>query len=191
MFRITQRQYEIILRQAEGCYPQETGGVLGGREDTILGVLPIFNKDISAPDVSYGITGEDMARAFGFLKKHDLEYFGIYHSHPKGVPFPSDQDLMHNQKYLFIIGLRDRYNPELAAYRIEKDKIVQEPIKIVNDSGFTVVDIRTGKPQLSENVSRKEMEKLERMINDHINGVEIIYPKMQPVWDASTFSTMA
>jgi hypothetical protein len=35
------------------------------------------------------------------------------------------------------------------------------------------------------------MDKLARMINDHIHGIEIIYPKMQPVWDASTFSTMA
>ncbi|MCX5725793.1 MAG: M67 family metallopeptidase [Candidatus Saganbacteria bacterium] len=191
MFKITERQYEIILRQAEGCYPQETGGILGGKDDTVLGVLPIFNKEISAPDVSYGITGEDMARAFAFLRKYDLEYFGIYHTHPKGIPFPSEQDLAHNQKYLFIIGLKDRYNPELQAYRIEKNRIIQEQIKIVNDSGFTVIDIHTGKPQLSENVSHEEMDKLARMINDHIHGIEIIYPKMQPVWDASSFSTMA
>lgn len=191
MFKITQRQYEIIMRQAQGCYPQETGGVLGGQEDAILGVLPIFNKDISKPYVSYGITGEDMARAYAFLRKHNLEYFGIYHSHPKGIAFPSRQDLMHHQRYLFIIGLKDRYNPELQAYRIEKEEITPEPIRIVDDRGFKVVDIHTGKPKLSEYVSDEEMEKLAKSIDDHIHGREIIYPKMQPVWDASTFSTMA
>ena len=191
MFKITERQYEIIMRQAQGCYPEETGGVLGGREDTILGVLPIFNKDISKPYVSYGITGEDIVRALAFLKKHNLEYFGIYHTHPKGIAFPSKQDLMHHQRYLFIIGLKDRYNPELQAYRIEEEKIIPETIKVVNDSGFTVVDIVTGKPKLSESISHEEMEKLAKMIDDHIHGREILYPKMQPTWDASTFSTMA
>ena len=44
MFIITERQYSIIMKQAQACYPQETGGFLGGRENTILGILPIPNK---------------------------------------------------------------------------------------------------------------------------------------------------
>ncbi|MGB9613577.1 MAG: Mov34/MPN/PAD-1 family protein [Candidatus Margulisiibacteriota bacterium] len=192
MFKITERQYNIIMQQAQACYPQETGGILGGREDTILGVLPIPNKVLQNRTEAFGITAEDIERAYQFLVKHNLEYLGVYHSHPRGIPYPSEQDLAHHQKYLFIIGLRDRYNPELYAWRIENGKVYPEDIKIMSDIGVTVIDIRTGKPKLSENVSRQEMDRLANMIDEMIAGRRPIYPKLDPTrWDASTFSTFA
>ena len=190
MFKITERQYLIIMRQAQGCYPYETGGILGGKEQTVLGVLPIYNKDLNKPKESYGITTEDLLRGEAFLKKYDLEFLGLYHTHPQGVPFPSDKDLSHGQKYLFIIGLADRYNPELRAYRIEQGEIVPEPIKIISDEGMTVLDIHADKPLLAQNATLLEMQQLSDMIDDIIYG-EAKYPKMPPVWEASNFSTMA
>ena len=151
MFIITERQYNIIMKQAQACYPQESGGFLGGRENTILGVLPIPNKVVQGRNEVFGITAEDIELAYRFLVKHKLEYMGIYHSHPKGAPYPSEQDLSHKQKHLFIIGLEDRNNPALYAWRVEEGQVIQEDIKIVSDSGVTVIDIVTGKPKLSEN----------------------------------------
>jgi len=180
------------MQQAQACYPQETGGILGGRDDTILGVLPIPNKVLQNRTETFGITSEDIERAYHFLVKHNLEYLGVYHSHPRGVPYPSEQDLAHHQKYLFIIGLRDRYNPELYAWRVEEGKVYPEDIKIISDIGITVVDIHTGKPKLSENVSRQEMDRLANMIDEMIAGKRPVYPKLDPTrWDASTFSTFA
>ncbi len=190
MLKITKRQYDIIMSQAQAAYPQECGGILGGREDTVLGVLPIVNKDFSNPEVSYGISLEDLQRAGQFLQKHGLEYLGVYHSHPKGAAFPSQQDLSNYQKYHFIIGLSDRYNPELRVYRLEDNKLYAEPIRIVDDMGYTVVDISSGKPLLSENVSREEMNKLAQMIDDYIHR-RLSYSKMEPIWDSSSFSTLA
>ncbi|MFH1684461.1 MAG: Mov34/MPN/PAD-1 family protein [Candidatus Margulisiibacteriota bacterium] len=192
MFKITERQYNIIMKQAQACYPQETGGILGGKESTILGVLPIANKVFQDRTEVFGITVEDIERANNFLIKHNLDYLGVYHTHPKGVPFPSVQDLAHNQKYLFIIGLQDRHNPELYAWRVEEGRVYAEDIKIISDIGITVVDIATGKAKLSEYASREELDKLADMINDLIAGKKPQYPKMRPVkWDASTFSTLA
>ncbi len=192
MFRITERQYNIIMQQAQAAYPQETGGILGGRENTILGVLPIANKVLKDRTEVFGITSEDIERAFQFLVKHKLEFLGVYHTHPRGVPFPSEQDLAHKQKYLFIIGLRDRYNPELYAWKVEDGKVLQDNIKIISDIGITVIDIATGKPKLSENVPRDELDRLAQMINGLIEGKEPHYTKMGPIkWDASSFSTLA
>jgi proteasome lid subunit RPN8/RPN11 len=192
MFVITERQYSIIMKQAQACYPQETGGILGGRENTILGVLPIANKVAQDRTEVFGINAEDIERAYHFLVKHDLEYLGVYHTHPRGIPFPSEQDLAHHQKYLFIIGLQDRYNPELYAWRVEEGRVISEDIKIISDIGITVVDIMTGKPKLSENATSREMDRLALMIDDIVAGKELEYPKMKPVkWDASTFSTLA
>jgi len=192
MFVITERQYNIIMKQAQACYPQESGGFLGGRENTILGVLPIPNKVVQSRNEVFGITADDIELAFRFLVKHNLEYMGIYHSHPRGIPFPSEQDLSHKQKYLFIIGLEDRYNPELYAWRVEGGRVFQEDIKIISDIGVTVIDITTGKPKLSENTTRDEMDKLAHIIDDYISGRSPEYKKLKPTrWDASNFSTLA
>lgn len=192
MFVITERQYNIIMQQAQACFPQETGGVLGGRENTILGVLPIPNKYLYDRTEVFAVSDKDIDTAYRFLTKHNLEYLGVYHTHPKGIPYPSEQDLAHYQKYLFIIGLQDRYNPEFYAWRIESGKVYAEDIKIMSDIGVTVIDIRTGKPKLSENVTRQELDRLAEMIDEMIAGKVPTYPKLGPVhWDASTFSTFA
>ncbi|MDI6732198.1 MAG: Mov34/MPN/PAD-1 family protein [Candidatus Margulisbacteria bacterium] len=192
MFVITERQYNIIMHQAQACWPQETGGFLGGRENIILGVLPVANKFLYDRTQTFGLTSDDVDRAYHFLVKHKLEYLGVYHTHPTGVPYPSEQDLTHHQKYLFIIGLQDRYNPELYAWRVEGSKVYREDIKVISDSGVTVVDIKTGKPKLSQNTSKEEMEKLTNMINSLITGKEPQYLRIMPSkWDASSFSTFA
>lgn len=192
MFIITEHQYNIIMKQSQACYPQESGGFLGGRGNTILGVLPVPNKYLYNRTEIFGITEDDIERAYSFLVKHHLEYLGIYHSHPRGVPYPSAEDLSHHQKYLFIIGLADRYNPEFYAWRVENNKVYPEDIKIISDMGITVIDIKTGKPKLSENATQEEMDKLALMIDAFIAGKELIYPKNRPIkWDASSFSTFA
>ncbi len=192
MFKITERQYNLIMKQAQACYPQETGGFLGGHENTILGVLPVPNKSLQNQTEVFAITGDDIELAFRFLVKHKLEFLGIYHSHPRGIPIPSTQDLSHNQKFLFIVGLNDRYNPELYAWRVEDGKVYSEDIKIVSDIGVTVIDIRTGKPKLSEAAPPQYLDRLAQMIDDMIAGKMPTYPRMDPTrWDASTFSTFA
>ena len=192
MFKITERQYHIILKQAQDSFPYEAGGILGGHEDTILGVLPIGNKSYEKGRETFSLTNDDLERAYLFLVKHKLDYLGIYHTHPRGIPYPSEQDLSHNQKYLFIVGLQDRYNPELYAWRVEDGQVYREEIKIISDLGVTVVDINTGQPKMSENLSREAMIKLSQLIDDWIAGKEPEYPKLEPKnWDASSFSTFA
>ncbi|NQT30322.1 MAG: M67 family metallopeptidase [Candidatus Saganbacteria bacterium] len=192
MFIITERQYNIIMHQAQACYPQESGGILGGRDNTILGVLPIANKHLYDRTETFALSDDDIDTGYKFLDKHKLEYLGVYHSHPKGNPYPSDKDLSHHQKYLFIVGLRDRYNPELYAWRVEGQNVYAENIKIISDIGITVVDILTGKPKLSENLDEKSMDRLASMIDDWIAGKSPEYPKYEPSkWDASSFSTFA
>ena len=74
---------------------------------------------------------------------------------------------------------------------MEGQKVYSEDIKIISDIGVTVIDIKTGKPQLAENVSQKEMEGLAGMIDDFVHGRKPPYPRLTPTWDASTFSTLA
>jgi len=192
MFIITEHQYNLIMKQAQKAYPQETGGFLGGHDNTILGVLPVQNKEFNDPKTHFGLNSDDVERAYHFLVKHKLEYLGVYHTHPSGVPVPSQADLSHDQKYLFIIGLADRYNPDLVAWRVENGVARAEDIKIISDLGVTVVDIVTGKPKLSQNAPTAVMDRLANQIDDLIAGQQPEYPKLNPtLWDESSFSTFA
>lgn len=192
MFIITERQYNIIMKQAQACFPQETGGFLGGHDNRILGVLPIPNKNLGDRTQTFALGGDDIELAYRFLVKHKLEYLGVYHSHPGGVPLPSAQDLTHNQKYLFIVGLKDRYNPELFAWRVENGRLYAEDIQIISDLGATVVDIRTGQPQLSAGATPQYLDRLADMVDGMVGGRMPVYPKLDPRnWDASSFSTFA
>jgi proteasome lid subunit RPN8/RPN11 len=194
MFIITERQYNIIMEQSQTAYPEETGGFLGGKNNEILGVLPVFNKNFEGDrKKEYGLTTEDIYRAHDFFKKHGLEYLGVYHTHPQGIAYPSDQDLKNFQKHLFIISLKDRYNPEFRAYTVAPGrKVIPEPIKVIDDRHTTVIDIDTGKPKLSDNVMAEEMIKLHSMIDDLIDR-KAHYPKLTPSneWEPSSFNTVA
>jgi len=191
MFTITKRQYDLIMNQAQACYPQEAGGILGGKENVILGVLPLFNQFLYDRTVTFGITEDDIERGYRFLEKNGLEYYGIYHSHPKGVPFPSKEDLSHGQRFHFIIGLSNRYNPELYAWEVVNGReIVQVPIRIVDEKMVEQMFLSSDKHHLSDVAPANEMSNLSNMINDMIQG-NIQYVKEPPKWDTSSFSTKA
>lgn len=190
MFTITRRQYDLIMHQAQACFPQESGGILGGREDVILGILPVFNQNLYDRTTQFGMTADDIDRGFRFLEKYNLNYYGIYHSHPKGIPYPSKQDLSHGQKYLFIIGLQDRFNPQLIAWEIEKGEPVQVPIRVVDDKLVEEMYLSPENPRLADVAEPDELVRLAKMIDDIIHK-RIEYPKDAPTWDSSSFSTTA
>ncbi len=190
MFTITQRQYDLIMKQAQACYPQESGGMLGGKEDVILGVLPVFNQFLYDKTKTFGMTADDLDRGYRFFEKNKMKFYGIYHSHPKGIPYPSEQDLSHNQKYLFIIGLADRFNPELVAWEMIKGEPVRIPIQVVDEEHVRQMVLTPDKPKLSDAAPKDQIKTLRRMIIEILEG-KVDYPKDPPKWDSSSFSTTA
>ncbi len=191
MFAITRRQYDIIMHQAQACYPQESGGFLGGREGVILGVLPTFNMHLYDRTNTFAMTTDDFDRAARFFEKYKLDSYGVYHSHPKGIPYPSRQDLAHNQKYHFIVGLADRYNPELYAYEVENGEVIPVPIQIVDESLVEQMYLSPEDPKLASAAPPDDMKELADMINAMIEGRDVDYRKEPPKWDSSSFSTRA
>ncbi|MFC1559764.1 Mov34/MPN/PAD-1 family protein [Candidatus Margulisiibacteriota bacterium] len=191
MFTITNRQYELIMHQAQSCYPQESGGILGGREDVILGILPIHNKFLYDRTGTFGMDTDDIDRGYQFLAKHKLDYYGIYHSHPKGIPYPSKEDLSHGQKFIFIVGLADRHNPGLYAWKVEGKEITQVPIKIVDEQLVEQMFLSPSKPKIADAAHPDEFAKLQSIIMDIVKG-KVKYEKEHAnKWDHSSFSTLA
>lgn len=197
-FKITRRHYDIVIKQARMNLPQECGGFFGGSNHTISAILPQFNQHLEDKTGTFAVTNEDILRAHAFFEKNNLEYFGIYHTHPKGTADPSAQDLKHIQKYMFIISMRVPDHPDFAAYFVKGRDYRRVPLEIIEHSD--VVDIHTGKPSKKAELPKdkvgnlhQESDRLQTQLGQYISGKKINYEKQKtnPLNQNSDFSTLA
>jgi proteasome lid subunit RPN8/RPN11 len=207
-FIISERHYKLILDQAKKNLPQESGGFLGGTDRTVKAVLPAFNQHIGNRTDTFGLTSEDIRRAHEFFEHHGLTYFGVYHSHPKGDPYPSQADINTGQHYHFIIGCRNPEKLILAAYEIIHNQPERVPIQLMSDKHVSVVDIRdkaaerratkegsdtkSSKPQ-SHVVTPVlgDLHQIMGVVDNITKSKPNVYPKLAPPIKGSDFSTLA
>jgi len=191
-FKIYQRHYDIIIKQAYDNMPNESGGFLGGTDDTIKGIMPAFNRHLGTTTDTFSITSDDIFRAHEFFYKHKLKFLGIYHTHPNGVAIPSAQDLKNSQKYLFIIGVRSPGPCDFAVYETHGYSYNRVPLYIEPDAGISVVDIKDGGPVLPKNDLFSEMNNLNSLMQN-IRNQRPNYNKLgkKTPFDDNEFMTFA
>ena len=190
-FIITERHYHIIIKQAIDNLPQESGGFLGGKDGKILAILPTFNKHLYNKTDTFGITSEDIQRAYTFFAENKLEYYGVYHTHPNGIAEPSDADIRTGQRYHFIIGLSNPENPEFAAFEVFGKRVERVQIQVKNNKGVSVIDLKSNQTHLSEGDFHHEAAHLHNLI-ENIKKDRKDYPRLSPrKGSPSDFSTLA
>jgi proteasome lid subunit RPN8/RPN11 len=118
---ILQEMVNHALREA----PLECCGILAGKGRTVRRVYEMRNADESR-------TTYLMAQ----IEKERLDMVAIYHSHPHTIPFPSERDVRlafyPNIAYV-IISLKEG-RTSVKGFRIGKDAIHIEPIRVINRS---------------------------------------------------------
>jgi proteasome lid subunit RPN8/RPN11 len=208
-FRITAKHYQTILKQGRDNYPEEVGGFLGGNDGLITGILPLFNKHLYNKTDTFSFTSEDMTRAHEFCAKHGLQYYGLYHTHPKGIAYPSKEDIATGHKYHFILSLREDSNPIFKAFFIDNRVPFELPFSIVEDKGFFSKDLQQSSPS-SKKITKEvdpahnihpafkgknpdeERHSLNEKIGNMLDRKENAYEKMPPKdVGNSDFSTLA
>ncbi len=191
-FKITNKHYQILLKQGADNLPYETGGFLGGKNGTITGILPTFNKDWDENTDVYKIDNEDFRRAHEFFQKNNLEYYGVYHTHPKGSAYPSEADINTGHRYHFIISYMDPNNPDFKVYRIDNKKPILLPFTVLSDSGFMSTKEKKIKNQILANEAKNQSD-LNNRISNILDNKPNTYEKMPPQEGNlnSDFSTLA
>jgi [CysO sulfur-carrier protein]-S-L-cysteine hydrolase len=178
-FKITNKHYQILLKQGFDNLPYETGGFVGGEEGAITGILPTFNKDWDQSKEVFKIDNSDMQRAHSFFKKHNIKFFGIYHTHPTGIAYPSDADISTGQRFHFIISYKDQNNPDFRVYQIDNNKPRELKLTVIPDSGFSSSSQKKEKDQFL--YSQKQVEdELSQRINNIILDNPNVYKKLPP-----------
>lgn len=120
-----------ILAHARAEAPNECCGVLAvqpAKDDTparAVAVHPAAN--IAASPLRFEIDGLEVQKLLDEIEEAGYEMGGIYHSHTRTAPFPSQTDINFAASWpgveWVIVGLADPASPEIRSYLIEEGRV--------------------------------------------------------------------
>jgi proteasome lid subunit RPN8/RPN11 len=116
---LTPAQAESIARHALDSRPQEACGIIAGSGERAIQIIPIPNRS-TEPEQHFRLDDQAFTKAMFELERNGLSLIGIYHSHPKGDPIPSQEDIRQSNypaTAYVIVGLKNG-ETQLAAWNI-------------------------------------------------------------------------
>jgi proteasome lid subunit RPN8/RPN11 len=137
---LTRSQLDQLVAQARRDAPDETCGMIGGKDGRALKIYPIRN--VAANRVKhYYMDGAEQIRAMQDMDENGYDILAIYHSHPVTQPYPSPTDLrdawdadLQEPRYpgtlYIILSLRQPDAPEIHAYQLHNSNITEIPLEI-------------------------------------------------------------
>ena len=103
--------------------------LLGNKDEKIWETTEIFlTENIEKSEINFTVSNEQLLEGYKMAEEKGLDVVGIFHSHPKSLPSPSNTDIkfMKGNPIPWIIysGL----TKEMKAYLLDSE-IIQIPIK--------------------------------------------------------------
>ena len=132
MIRIPESIFQGIIEHARRQWPLECCGILAGEENTVKRSFEMTNSEQSA--VRYSMAPQDQLRAYDEMDREGMEMIAIYHSHPHTIAFPSETDVnltVLPELVSIIVSLKEKEDPVVKAFRIGKEAIYLQEIKVI------------------------------------------------------------
>jgi [CysO sulfur-carrier protein]-S-L-cysteine hydrolase len=120
---LSKKTYSKIINKCRRGLPNEACGLLSGRGNRCLTVWPMKNIDPTPFSFAMDINQQEIT--FEKMKNINESFIGIYHSHPNGVAFPSEDDVRHAvypETFYFIISISHK-KENLRCYKIKEGKV--------------------------------------------------------------------
>lgn len=117
---LTEKQVDEIIAHAHEETPYEACGILAGKTNQVLQVIPTSNS-ASDPKHRFEINPIDLSRHLPQIEAEELSLLGFYHSHPNGNPIPSATDIREStypNTVQLIVGLKTK-QAQLNAWVID------------------------------------------------------------------------
>lgn len=118
-----------IVAYARAEAPKEACGLIAGRGTDATRVIRCANAH-PVPVTRYTIDPREQLRAFRDMEAKGEDLVAIYHSHPITQPYPSPTDRAeahYPDAFYVLVSLRDA-TPEIRAYRVRKDWVLEVEI---------------------------------------------------------------
>jgi proteasome lid subunit RPN8/RPN11 len=107
MLIIEERPLEEMLKDALQSFPDECCGFFFGKESgaerKITNILVVNNSKEGDKRRRFEIAPRDYMNAERFAEDNELQFLGIYHSHPMNPAVPSEHDRIAAQPYFSYI----------------------------------------------------------------------------------------
>lgn len=129
LLKLTKKQLEEMIGQAEAEVPLEACGLLAGKDGNVCAVIPITNQAQSA--TRYFMEAGEQLRAFFWIEAHGLDLIGIYHSHPNGPEIVSATDIRESAyKVVQVVLSRQNQGWQAKGFLIEDGTFREADLKV-------------------------------------------------------------
>jgi [CysO sulfur-carrier protein]-S-L-cysteine hydrolase len=130
--RVTRAVLREMLEAARSDSSHECCGLLAGCGGEIRAIFPAQNGLASA--TAYEIAPQELFTQFRQIRERNLEFLGIYHSHPQTENFPSATDIARayypDAIYFIISPKQDALKP-IRAFRIGDGSFTELLIEVI------------------------------------------------------------
>src|ERR1700723_676184 len=130
-FRIPRQILDALLADARAHAPNESCGLLSGRDSTITNFHPTQNAS-PTPETNYEIAPTDLFKFMSEIREQNLELIGVYHSHPatENTPSPTDIARAYYPEAGYIIVSPKSQTP-IRAFQIREGKVTELSIEVL------------------------------------------------------------
>lgn len=131
--QLTREQLEQIIAQARRDAPNETWGMIGGKNGRALKIHPMKNVD-DQPRVRYKAEPYQLLQAVREIEdEHQWDILAIYHSHPATEAYPSATDIReahYPDSVYMLISLQKPEQAKVRGFRIVDGKVSEITIEV-------------------------------------------------------------
>ena len=131
MIELERSHYDEIVAHCQAEYPNEACGLVAGKEERAVRVIPMRNADASP--ATYRLDAQEQFEVFSELDEEGLDVFGIFHSHTHSEAYPSATDrrqALYPEAHYLILSLQNRSAPLLRGFRILEGAVTEEDVMI-------------------------------------------------------------
>jgi len=132
--RIDRERLDAIVAHARRDAPDECCGIVGARDGVAVFVMELENTEHSP--LRFNVSSVDILRAFNAMEDAGVEHVGIYHSHTRSAPYPSQTDISQAALWpgieWLIVGLTRGTDPVVRSYLVDDGVVTEVEVTVVD-----------------------------------------------------------
>jgi len=133
VLRVNEGVIHAILAESRRSIAQECCGLLAGRDGVITQAFPAENVAVDSAR-NYELAPKEIVRLMREFRVQELDFLGIYHSHPNGDNAPSPRDIelaYYSEAAYFIVSPRTDAAKPVRAFSICDGQVLELETQVV------------------------------------------------------------
>ena len=133
--QFTHTQLHQLIADARRDAPNETCGIIGGKNDRALKIYPLKNTH-NTPRVNFYADPPELLAAFRDIETNGWEHLAIYHSHCASAAYPSATDIArayYPDAIYLLISLANPGQAVVRGFRIAENQVTEITLEVEDD----------------------------------------------------------